>query len=115
MNGKSVAGENNENTRKIIDLQHFSMRHGEDDIYLDAGQGIFKLRVVGVPGENKEIYIEGLGNTGNDEWWVPNLLFDGYRPNQEMRACGIDSECYGKKIVVQWQIDNESSTTKLLL
>ena len=96
-------GENKEKIRAKINLQHFLLEKGEVDIYLDVDQGILKLCVVGVSGKDKEIYIEGLGNSGNDDGWVPHLLFTTQAREQQIRACKIDPECYGKEMEIEWK------------
>ena len=98
-----LLGPNGEKIRERIDLTHFLEKKVEVDIYLDVDQGIFKLCVVGVSGEDKEIYIEGLGGSGNDDGWVPHLLFSGSGLQQQVRACSIDSQCYGKRLDIQWE------------
>ena len=98
-------GINGETLRKRIDMKHFLMKKGEVDMYLDADQGIFKFCVVGISGEDKEVYIDGLDNSENTDGWVPHLLFangtNGHE--QQIRACSIDDECYGQEMEIQWE------------
>ena len=107
LDGEAKFGRRNKKSGKIrkrIDMQHFKMKKGEVDIYLDADQGIFKLCVVGIHGEEKEVYIEGLNDSGNNKGWVPHLLFAAASNNgQQVRACSIDSEYYGQKMDIQWE------------
>ena len=106
LGGQNVnKGANGEKIRKKIDMQHFLMKKGEVDIYLDADQGIYKFCVVGIAGEDKEVYIDGLGNSENEDGWVPCLIFDNGTGDykQQVRACCIANECYGKEIYIQWE------------
>ena len=98
-------GYNGEKLRKGVKMNHFSKKRCQVDIYLDLDQGIFKLCVVGISGENKEVYIDGLCNSKNTDGWVPHLFFANISGGhlQQIRACKIDSECYGQKMDIQWK------------
>ena len=103
-NGGGI-GRNGEKLREQISMGHFLVEKCEVDIYLDADQGVFKLCVVGISGTDKEVFIDGLRNAENDDGWVPHLLFTRFCDDhqQQIRACKIDSECYGKEIEIQWE------------
>ena len=101
----TLIGKNREKIREKINMRQFVMTNGDVDMYLDADQGIFKFCVVGIADEDKEVYIDGLCNSENKDGWVPCLLFangtGSYK--QQLRACCIDSECYGKEMDIQWE------------
>ena len=106
LGGKEIYGLKSSMNGKIrarIGLQHFKMKKGEVDIYLDVDKRIFKLCVVGACDKEGEVYIDGLVKPPNNDGWVPHLTFASAGPSQQVRVCSIDSECYGKKFDIQWE------------
>ena len=96
-------GPYNGNIRKWRDLNHFKIKMGEVDMYLDVDKGIFKLCVVGALNEKKEVIINGLHESGNERGWVPHLLFNANDRAQHVRVGSIDSICYGMKMDIKWE------------
>ena len=112
IDGKScykLVGRNGSKIRKRVSLTHFLEKKVEVDIYLDVDQGILRFCVVGVCDEDKEVYIEGLRwwPWMNNDGWVPHFLFCGSGTQQQIRACSIDIECYGKELDIQWDGSKE--------
>ena len=85
-----------------FDIEPFKFEQGEVDIFLDATNGIFKLCVVGMKGEDKEIVIEGLYKSQNNDGWVPNIVFGSGAVEEEARVCEIDSDLYGEQFDIAW-------------
>ena len=78
-------------------MKHFQIKNVDVDLYLDVDQRMLKLCVVGVSGEDEEVYINGLCNSENIEGWVPHLLFETVSNRQSVRVGSVDSGCYGRK------------------
>ena len=87
--------------RKRIDTKHFAKDNIEVDLYLDCDKGIFRLCVVGMDIDiNNEVEITGLNNVGNEDGWVPHVLFIDH--SVVVRCCSIQAEFYGQKMDFQW-------------
>ena len=89
-------------SHKKNNIEHFQFEQGEVDIFLDATNGIFKLCVVGMKGDDKELVIEGMNKSGNKDGWVPNISFGSGAVDQEARICKIETDLYGEKFDIQW-------------
>ena len=103
IDGWATVGQNGERIRERIDFSHFrNCKDGEVDIYIDCDEGILKICVVGVVGQEKEVHISELNKSGNNDGWVPNFLFGYEGVQQRIRVAVIDAECYGKEIDIVW-------------
>ena len=96
-------GHNKEKIREKISFSHFGdLTDGEVDIYMDCDAGILRICVVGMLQEDKEVEISGLDKSGNNDGWVPNLLFGSGGIKQKIQVAAIDSRYYGAEIGIKW-------------
>ena len=95
-------GHHGEKIEKRVDMSYFYVLDGEVDIFLDVTNGIFKLCVVGMK-DDREAVIEGINKSGNDQGWVPNIVFGSTEIEEEARICEIQEELYGEKVDIEWQ------------
>ena len=101
VNANGLTGEDNEKIRKRINLSHFKdVADGEIDLYVDADQGIFRMCVVGMLSEDKEVEITGLNKSNNEKGWVPRIIF--YNKLQSFRIASIDVGLYGQTTKISW-------------
>ena len=96
-----LIGKNNEKIRKRIGLSHFqNVTDGEIDVFVDAGQGILRMCVVGMLSEDYEVEIKGLNGSMNKIGWVPRIIF--YHKSQRFRIAIIDAGLYGQTTKISW-------------
>ena len=98
-------GENGEEIRESIKLDHFKEGDMEIDIYLDADKRILKMKRVGYLDEEKyEPMITNLYTGNNKQGWIPNFTF-GYDSGQEQQiriARIVDISLYGQQTAIEW-------------
>ena len=95
-------GHVNDKIRKRIDMKHFMWNGIQVDLYLDCDEGIFRLCVVGMEVNiNNEVEIIGLNKCGNENGWVPNLIFC-FNGGTTVRCGKIDASYYGEALDIRW-------------
>ena len=99
----SIHDSTNGTIRNKINTKHFAEDDIEVDLYLDCDDDFFRLCVVGMEINNKtEVEISGLNRCGNQNGWVPHLIFTFEAKSVGIRCCEIDAQCYGKKMDISW-------------
>ena len=106
LNGRithDTSGRNGEKITSRINLKYFKKEHSEIDIYLDADQGIMRMKRVGSKdADNHEVEIVNINNS-NTDGWVPHLIFEQSKHcTQKIRIARIDESWYGKKKYIEW-------------
>lgn len=106
LNGRitnDTIGRNGGKIQTRVDLKYFKKKSSEIDIFLDADQGIMRIKRVGSKdADNHEVEIMNINNS-NTDGWVPHLIFEQSKNcTQKIRIARIDESWYGKEKYIEW-------------
>ena len=105
MYSDNLTGDNGEKIRNKINMRHFKDGDVEIDIYLDADQGLMRMKRVGFEDDDKyEAEFRNINNCpDNKDGWIAHFCFEISRDcDQEIRMAIIDKSWYGDEKEIIW-------------
>ena len=106
LNGKAIYardGKNGEKLTRRVDLTYFRKKNSEIDIYVDADEGIMRIKSVGTKdADNHEVEMLNINNS-NKDGWVPHFVFEQSKDcPQKIRIARINPSWYGQQNEIKW-------------